>query len=256
MSLRRAQSQYQSRAKSSPLWTESDGIYQPVYTVSGLAGAVYEIYAAQEIVTLDGTVRAKKGDLVSTIETDSSGTAESGLLYLGKYQIVEKISPYGMTLKNPEPQFAELSYGGQEVEVAATSAAFYNERQRVQIELSKVLEQDETFGIGMNGEILSVQFALYAAEDLTAADGSVIPKDGLIEIVSCDENGKAVFITDIPVGSSLYVKEYSADEHYLISDKSYPVLLRSARLSVYISINNGEAISNDLIRGSVMGKKG
>ena len=237
--------------------TELDGIYQPIYAVSGLAGAVYEIYAAQDIVTLDGTVRAKKGDLVSTIETDSSGTAESELLYLGKYQIVEKTSPYGMTL-NPEPQFAELSYGGQEVEVAATSAAFYNERQRVQIELSKVLEQDETFGIGMNGEILSVQFALYAAEDLTAADGSMIPKDGLIEIVSCEENGKAVFTTDIPVGSALYVKEYSADEHYLISDKSYPVLFEYAGQdieTVYISINNGEVISNDLIRGSVMGKK-
>lgn len=237
--------------------TELDGIYQPIYAVSGLAGAVYEIYAAQDIVTLDGTVRAKKGDLVSTIETDSSGTAESELLYLGKYQIVEKTSPYGMTL-NPEPQFAELSYGGQEVEVAATSAAFYNERQRVQIELSKVLEQDEKFGIGMNGEILSVQFALYAARDLTAADGSVIPKDGLIEIVSCDENGKAVFTTDIPVGSSLYVKEYSTDKHYLISDKIYPVLFEYDGQdieTVYISINNGEAINNDLIRGSVMGKK-
>lgn len=52
--------------------------------MSGLAGAVYEIYAAQDIVTLDGTVRVKKEDLVSTIETDSSGTAESELLYLGK----------------------------------------------------------------------------------------------------------------------------------------------------------------------------
>ena len=237
--------------------TESDGTYQPVYAVSGLKGAVYEIYAAQDIVTLDGTVRAKKGDLVSTIETDSSGKAESGLLYLGKYKIVEKAAPYGMTL-NLEPQLVELSYAGQEVEVTASSAAFYNERQRVQIELSKVLEQDETFGIGMNGEILSVQFALYAAEDLTAADGSVIPKDGLIEIVSCDENGKAVFTTDIPVGSSLYVKEYSTDEHYLISDKSYPVLFEYEGQdieTVYISINNGEAISNDLIRGSVMGKK-
>lgn len=237
--------------------TESDGIYQPVYALSGLKGAVYEIYAAEDIVTLDGTVRAKKGDLVSTIETDSSGKAESGLLYLGKYKIVEKAAPYGMTL-NPEPQLAELSYAGQEVEVTASSAAFYNERQRVQIELSKVLEQDETFGIGMNGEILSVQFGLYAAEDLIAADGSVIPKDGLIEIMSCDENGKAVFTTDIPVGSSLYVKEYSADEHYLISSKSYPVLFEYAGQdieTVYISINNGEVISNDLIRGSVMGKK-
>ena len=162
-----------------------------------------------------------------------------------------------MTL-NSEPQLVELSYAGQEVEVTASSAAFYNERQRVQIELSKVLEHDEVFGIGMNGEILSVQFGLYAAEDLIAADGGVIPKDGLIEIVSCDENGKAVFTTDIPVGSSLYVKEYSADEHYLISSKSYPVLFEYAGQdieTVYISINNGEAISNDLIRGSVMGKK-
>ena len=237
--------------------TESDGIYQPVYAVSGLKGAVYEIYAAQDIVTLDGTVRAKKGDLVSTIETDLSGTAESGLLYLGKYKIVEKAAPYGMTL-NLEPQLVELSYAGQEIELTASSAAFYNERQRVQIELSKVLEQDEAFGIGMNGEILSVQFALYAAEDLTAADGSVIPKDGLIEIVSCDENGKAVFTTDIPVGSSLYVKEYSTDKHYLISDKIYPVLFEYDGQdieTVYISINNGEAINNDLIRGSVIGKK-
>lgn len=237
--------------------TESDGIYQPVYAVSGLKGAVYEIYAAQDIVTLDGTVRAKKGDLVSTIETDSSGKAESELLYLGKYKIVEKAAPYGMTL-NSEPQLVELSYDGQEIELTASSAAFYNERQRVQIELSKVLEQDETFGIGMNGEILSVQFALYAAEDLTAADGSVIPKDGLIEIVSCDENGKAVFTTDIPVGSSLYVKEYSTDEHYLISDKSYPVQFEYEGQdieTVYIDANNGDPINNDIIRGSVLGKK-
>ena len=47
-------------------------------------------------------------------------------------------------------------------------------------QISKVLEQDEKFGIGQNGEILSVQFGLYAAEDITAADGMAIPKDGLI----------------------------------------------------------------------------
>ena len=79
---------------------------------------------------------------------------------------------------------------------------FYNERQKVEISLSKILEQDERFGIGDNGEILSVQFGLFAGEDLTAADGTVIPKDGLMEIVNCDENGKAVFKTDIPVGES------------------------------------------------------
>lgn len=237
--------------------TESDGIYQPVYSVTGLAGAVYEITAAEDVYTLDGTLRYSAGDVVATITTGADGTATSEPLYLGKFEIREIEAPYGMAL-NSEPQTVELVYAGQEVEITSASSAFYNERQRVQIELAKALEQDELFHIGMNGEILSVQFGLFAAEDLTAADGTVIPKDGLIEIVSCNENGKAVFETDLPVGSALYVKEYSTDEHYIISDKTYPVLFEYAGQdieTVYISVNNGEAIGNDLIRGSVMGKK-
>ena len=93
---------------------------------------------------------------------------------------------------------------------------------------------------------------------LEAADGSVIPQDGLLEIVSCDENGKAVFSTDIPAGAKLYVKEYSTDGHYQISDQIYPVEYEYAGQDVavvYISINGGESICNEIIRGSVMGKK-
>lgn len=119
-------------------------------------------------------------------------------------------------------------------------------------------KQDEKFGIGQNGEILSVQFGLYAAEDITAADGMAIPKDGLIEIASCDENGKAVFATDLPVGAKLYVKEYSTDEHYLISDEIYPVEFAYAGQEtavVNISVNDGQPMENKLIRGSVIGKK-
>lgn len=236
---------------------ESDGIYQPVYSVTGLAGAVYAITAAEDVYTLDGTLRYSAGDVVATITTGADGTATSEPLYLGKFEIREIEAPYGMAL-NPEPQTVELVYAGQEVKITSASSAFYNERQRVQIELAKALEQDEKFHIGMNGEILSVQFGLFAAEDLSAADGSVIPKGGLIEIVSCDETGKAVFATDLPVGSALYVKEYSTDAHYIISDKTYPVLFEYAGQdieTVYISVNGGEAISNDLIRGTVMGKK-
>lgn len=87
---------------------------------------------------------------------------------------------------------------GQEIEITEMATEFYNERQKVQIDLSKIMEQDETFGIGNNGEILSVQFGLFAAEDIVAGDGSVIPKDGLIETVTCDENSYAVFTTDLP----------------------------------------------------------
>ena len=141
---------------------------------------------------MDGTLRYSAGEVVATITTGTDGTATGEPLYLGKFEIKETKAPHGMAL-NPEPQTVELVYAGQEVEITSVSSAFYNERQRVQIDLSKVLEQDEKFGIGQNGEILSVQFGLYAAEDITAADGMAIPKDGLIEIASCDENGKAVF---------------------------------------------------------------
>lgn len=237
--------------------TESDGIYQPVYSVSGLAGAEYEITAAEDIYTLDGTLRYEKGQLVSTIVTDENGTAASEPLYLGKFEIREIKAPYGMVL-NSQPQTAELVYAGQEVEITSASSSFFNGRQRIKIDLTKVMEQDERFNIGMNGEILSVSFGLYAAEEIKAADGTAIPKDGLIEIISCDENGRAVFTADIPAGAKLYVKEYSADEHYIIGSEIYPAEFSYAGQDtavVSISVNGGQEINNDLIRGSVLGKK-
>ena len=144
--------------------------------------------AAEDIVTPDGTVRAAAGEVVDTITTDEEGKAETKELYLGKYQIVEKTAPEGLVL-NTETHEVELTYAGQEVSVTEADTAFYNERQKVTVDLTKTLEQDEIFGIGNAGEIQNVAFGLYAAEDLTAADGSVIPADGLIEIVFCNAEG-------------------------------------------------------------------
>ena len=236
---------------------ESGGVYQPVYEAKGLPGAVYEITAVEDIYTPDGTLRYSAGEVVDTITTDETGSAQTKPLYLGKYEIHEITAPYGMTL-NPDPVSVELTYAGQEVEITETAASFYNERQRVQLDLSKVMEQDETFGIGDNGEILSVQFGLFAAEDLTASDGSVIPKDGLIEIVNCDENGSAVFRTDLPVGANLYVKELATDSHYILSNTQYPVNFEYAGqevATVNITANDGNPIENDLLYGTVQGLK-
>lgn len=236
--------------------SESDGIYQPVYEVKGLQGAVFEITAAEDIYTLDGTLRYAKGTVVDEITTGKNGNATSKQLYLGKYDIKEITAPYGM-LVNDEIYTVELTYAGQDVSVTETTAEVYNERQKVEISLEKVLSQDEKFRIGMNGEMLSVQFGLFAAEDLTAADGSVIPKDGLLEIINCDENGKAMFTTDIPIGAKLYVKELRTDSHYILSDEKYPVVFEYAgQDTALVEIKaNGEPIKNDLIYGTVKGLK-
>ena len=236
---------------------ESDGVYSFVFADKALAGAVYEITAAEDIITPDGTLRYAKGTVVDTVTTDKNGNAASKPLYLGKYTVRETKAPYGMVL-NDEVKSVELTYAGETVKLTETSAEFYNERQKVEVSLSKILGKDETFGIGNNGEILSVQFGLYAAEYLTAADGSVIPTDGLLEIANCNENGSLTFKTDIPVGAKLYVKEIATDNHCILSDEKYPVTFDYAGQDtalVEIKANGGEAIKNDILYGSVKGLK-
>ena len=192
-------------SKSGEVFTsvsENNGMYQPVFAVQGLEGAVYEISAAEDIYTLDGTLRASKGEVVDTITTGTDGTAKSKELYLGKYEVKEITAPYGMVL-NDEIHAVELVYAGQNVAVTETETSFYNERQRVEIDLVKSLETDEAYGVGNNGEIFDVTFGLYAETDLTAADGTVIPADGLIEIISLDENGKGTVNSDLPSAATM-----------------------------------------------------
>ena len=231
-------------------------IYQPEYSVSGLSGAVFEIYADENITTPDGTVRYTKDTLVDAITTGEKGTATSKQLYLGKYRVVETVAPYG-TVINPEPHTVELTYSGQNEKVTNTSTSFTNDRQKAEINLTKILEQDEKFNIGSNGEIRNVLFGLYADEDLKAANGTVIPKDGLLEIITCNEKGKATFTTDLPIGS-YYVKEISTDSHYILSDKKYPVVFEYVgqdTATVHISVNDGESIENEIIYGTIKGLK-
>ena len=231
-------------------------IYQPEYSVSGLSGAVFEIYADEDITTPDGTVRAKKDELVATLKTNTKGTATSKQIHLGKYRVVEKTAPYGFVL-NKTVNHIELTYSGQNEKVTNTSTSFTNDRQKVVIDLTKILEQDEKFNIGNNDEILNVPFGLYADEDLKASNGTVIPENGLIEIVTCDEKGKATFKTDLPIGK-YYVKEISTDNHYILSDRKYPVVFEYAgqdTASVHISVNDGEPIINSIIYGTIKGLK-
>ena len=235
---------------------KEDG-YQPVYARKKLAGAVFQVIASEDIYTLDGTLRYRKGDIVDCIETSKLGTATTKPLYLGKYELIEVQAP-NMFVVNKAAITVELSYAGQEIEVTSVSTAITNERQKVVVSLQKALEMDAVFGIGKQDEILSVKFGLFAAEELIAEDGSMIPEGGLFEIATCDQNGVITFQTDVPMGAKLYVKEVETDVHYQLNEERFYIQADYQGQDVpviYLVANEGNEIENKLLRGSILGRK-
>ena len=252
---------FKTVAMASSAYTDENGemtvnptTYTPVFASGNLSGAVFQVIASEDIVTLDGTIRANAGDVVAEITTDENGYAESDLLYLGNYEIKEVSAPFGY-VQNTESQFVELTYAGQEIAVLDTvNTSFVNDYQDVEISLSKVMENDELFGIYGEDCYTSVSFGLFAAEDITAADGSVIPADGLLSEVSLDENMTAKFDVQIPFGR-YYVQEIATDEHYILNGEKYLVnfeYMGQEVTTVYIDCGQ---FTNDLKRGKIEGHK-
>ena len=212
--------------------TEEDGIYAPVYSEKGLTGAEFEVTAAEDIYTADGTLRIKAGETADRIITGADGTAVSKELYPGKYLLRETKAPDGYII-NAEPREITVVSG-------IVSAEIFNERQKQEFKLKKELETDRKFGIGFNGEILNTKFGLFSKTELTAFDGSVIPADGLIETAAPDEDGFISFAADMPYNAECYIKELETDEHYILSNNQYL---------------NGDTAENKIIRGSIEGLK-
>ena len=212
--------------------TEEDGKYTPVFSEKGLKSVEFEVTAAEDIYTADGTLRIKAGETVDRIISGEDGTAESRELYPGKYLLREISAPEGYII-NAEPREITVVSG-------VTSAEIFNERQKQEFKLKKELETDQKFGIGFNGEIFNIRFGLFSKTELTALDGSIIPAGGLIEIVSPDEDGFICFAADMPYNAECYIKELETDEHYILSDEQYL---------------SGDTAENKIIRGSVEGLK-
>jgi len=246
--------------KASSAYTDEDGnlienptTYTPVFETGNLAGAVFQVIASEDIITADGTVRAKAGDVAAELTTDENGYAETDLLYLGKYEVKEIKAPYGYVL-NTESQFVELVYAGQEIEVRDTvNAAFVNDYQRIEISLSKLMERDEAFGIGTNEEYKNIRFGLFSEEKITAADGTEIPANGLIAEIGLEEDMKAVFSVKLPF-AKYYVREITTDEHYILGDEKYSFNFKYSEEAETVIIDCGE-FENKLKRGKVKGLK-
>ena len=189
-----------------------------VYQTENLAGAVFEVYAAEDIYTADFQKDAEgnrileyaAGELVGTVTTDENGEAFLSNLPLGSYKIVEVTAPEGFVL-NEEAQTVTFTYKDQETPVIEQEAVFQNDRQKV--EVSVVKKDAET-----QAEVEGAVFGLYAKEDILAHGEVIVRADTLIGKALSDENGKAVFMNDLPFGC-YYIKEEAAPDGYVSSDK-------------------------------------
>lgn len=104
------------------------------------------------LFTSDGTIHNEKGQtIVDTVTTGKDGIAVSKTLYLGKYSIKETHAPYGMVL-NDEVHTVELTYTDQTVKLTETATSFFNERQKVKVNLEKWLETNEAFVLVQTGK--------------------------------------------------------------------------------------------------------
>ncbi len=212
--------------------TEENGKYTPVYSEKGLKGAEFEVTAAEDIYTADGTLRIKAGETVDRIISGEDGTAQSKELYPGKYFLRETSAPEGF-VADTEVKELTVTAGIKKIEVK-------NERKKQEFKLKKELETDRKFGIGFNGEIFNIRFGLFSKTELTALDGSIIPAGGLIEVATPDEDGFICFAADMPYNAECYIKELETDEHYILSNEQYL---------------SGDTVKNKIIRGSIEGLK-
>lgn len=194
-----------------------------VYKTENLVGAVFEVSAAEDIYTADfqkdeegnRILEYAAGELVGTVTTDENGEVFLSDLPLGSYRIEEVKAPEGFVL-NEEPQIVTFTYQDQDTPVIEQEAVFTNERQKV--EVSVVKKDAET-----QATVAGAVFGLYAKEDILAHGEVIVKADTLIGKVLSDENGKAVFMNDLPFGR-YYIKEEAAPDGYVSSDKVIEVI--------------------------------
>lgn len=225
--------------------------HRPVYEESYLAGAVFELRAAETITGGDGTVWFEQGELVETLTTASDGPVASGLLPLGRYVLVEIHAPEGYALDDT-PHEVTLDASDAYTPVVEVRAELTNEYLPAEITLTKYKEtmqamEDEH---GVRQTVITVPgegfvFGLCNASDIPY-DGGVLPAGMLVASGATDAEGRLVFAGQYPHGE-YYVKELQAPEGWKLSAGTFPVSILPEKAQEDAVIRAGLTVHNELI---------
>ena len=183
-----------------------------------LEGAVYGLYARENIVHPDGTtgIVHKAGDLVSTLKVDRKGDAVVKDLYLGKYFVKEIQAPEGYLLDETEHD-VECSYEGGTVPtiertVKSTELVMKQPFQIIKAANNGETDADLLKGAGFSAYLKSsLEKKEDGSYDFSHAEPVILTADGKTEMFT-DEKGYACSIP-LPYGTYI-VRETTTPHNY------------------------------------------
>lgn len=183
-----------------------------------LEGAVYGLYARENIVHPDGTtgIVHKAGDLVSTLKVDQKGDAVVKDLYLGKYFVKEIQAPEGYLLDETEHD-VECSYEGGTVPTIERTVKSTELVMKQPFQIIKAANNGETDaellkGAGFSAYLKSsLEKKENGSYDFSHAEPVILTADGKTEMFT-DEKGYACSIP-LPYGTYI-VRETTTPHNY------------------------------------------
>ncbi len=227
-------------------------VHQPVYEEGYLAGAVFELRAAEDIIGKDGTLWFHAGDVADTITTTEAGKDASKELPLGRYELVEVSAPEGYLLDGA-PHEVELRYADDHTAVVETNVTLGNGYLSTEITLEKekedleiIMEGDHVRQALVNTPGEGFVFGLFADADMHVGEVTLLA-DTLVATGATDAEGKLAFVGNFPHGA-YYVKELSAPDGWKLNPAKFAVTLEpKAQSGSVIRVSLPEIVHNELI---------
>lgn len=188
-------------------------------------GGVYDVIAAEDIITKDGTLRYSAGQTVDRIECNENGYGESIELYLGEYTLVQTSAPRYYASDLEERNFTVEK---KEDGLLAPIHKITCEKTTVTVQVSDELYPSEGLG--------DITFRL--------TQGGVGTT-----MVSTDENGQLI-LTDLEKNTTYRLRQLESADDYQFSDADF-VFSVSADGRVEEEAQKSYVITNRLIRAEI-----
>ncbi len=206
-------------------------VMRPVFQNGYLAGAVFELRAAENIVGKEGSVFYRKDELIETLTTSKTGSVKSRVLPLGKYSLTEISAPDGYVL-DATPHPFTLAAVDQQTAMVEVKVSAGNTYLPVRVTLRKQKENlllTETADGMIHQTVETIPgegfvFGLFNRDVITYGDSQKLPANTLMATGATDSQGNLTFSGLYPHGN-YYIKELSVPDGWLLSAQTYPVTL-------------------------------